>query len=69
MTSIVKTDNDNSFKNYFWYVPINNGEETIGLLEKTTRIVNNIYIYEPLKVASTYQVVLESYDTQMQNQF
>lgn len=39
LTSIVKTDNDNFCDDQFWSEPNDNGDERIGLLEKTSQKV------------------------------
>lgn len=58
LTSIVKTNNDNSCDNYFWYAPIDNDDETKGLFEKTSWKVKGKYILEPLNdVMISHKVV------------
>lgn len=42
--TFVKTDNSNLFKNYFWSKPIDNGDETKGLSEKTSWKTTECYI-------------------------
>lgn len=36
LTILVKTNNANSFENQFWCVPIDNGDETVGISNKTS---------------------------------
>lgn len=59
----MKIDNVNSCESHFWYVPIDNGEETICFSDKTYWRVKYRYISDPLNVTSNSQVVVANSDT------
>lgn len=66
LTSIVKIDNSNSCKDYFWSKAIDIVEETKGLPEKTTWKKIGRYISEPLNVLNSSHVVNESVETEIE---
>lgn len=65
LTSIVKTDNDASCENHFWYLPIDNSDEAIGICTKTYWRVKSRYMSEPLNAISREKVLLINSITKM----